>query len=286
MSSKLLPALLCGLSLAAQTPSALQDALKSARTASRAGDVDAALNEYKSAFDLASASDPSQIPGIAVEVAALLETSKRPTDAEAFLMDAANVSESRGLSASAEVPLANRLYQLRLSLSRAGQNTEARQGLERSLAILRGAYGPDALCTATVLNALATVNAQSGDTSTAMQQRAEAAQIQAKQTPPKTMESVRRIGGDVAAPHIVSKTDPEYSDEARRIRYSGTVLLSLVVTPDGTPTNVQVLMPLGAGLDEKAVDAVNQWRFEPGARKSDGHTVPVQAIVEVNFRLL
>jgi len=45
-------------------------------------------------------------------------------------------------------------------------------------------------------------------------------------------------------------------------------------------------MPLGAGLDEKAVDAVNQWRFKPGVRKSDGQIVPVQAIIEVNFHLL
>jgi TonB family protein len=195
------------------------------------------------------------------------------------------LSESKRLPALAEVPLAYRLYQLRLPLNRAGHNAEARQALDRSLAILRGAYGPDAPRLAMMLNALATVNAQSGDTGTAMQQRVEAAEIQAKQTPANTTEPIMRIGRDVSASCIVSKIEPAYSEEARRIHYSDTVLLFLVVTPDGTPAEIHVLMPLGAGLDEKAVDAVNQWRFQPGSRKSDGHPVPVQANIEVNFRL-
>jgi len=109
MLSKLFPALLCGLSLAAQTPSALQDSLKTARTASQAGDVEAALTQYKSAFDLASGLDASLIPGIAVEIAALLETAQSPSDTEAFLLKAAELSETKGLPALAEVPLANRL---------------------------------------------------------------------------------------------------------------------------------------------------------------------------------
>jgi TonB family protein len=254
--------------------------------ASRAGDLTLALNQFKSAFDLASATDASQIPGIAVEMAALLETSKSLADAEACLLDAADLSESKGLPPLAEVPLANRLYRLSTPLVREGQNAEAKQALERSLAVLRKAYGPDALCVATALNALAAVNARSGDSSTAMQQRAEAAQIQAKQAPARTADPIAHPGRDVSAPQVVSKVDPSYSDEARKIHYSGTVLLSLVVTPDGTPENVRVLMPIGAGLDEKAIEAVNRWRFQPGSRKSDGHAVPVQAIVEVNFRLL
>jgi len=130
------------------------------------------------------------------------------------------------------------------------------------------------------------VNAQLGDASIAMQQRGEAVQIQAKQAPSNSTEPIMHVGRDISAPHVVSKIDPAYSDEARKIHYSGTVLLSLVVTPDGSPSNIQVLMPLGAGLDEKAVDAVNRWRFQAGTRKSDGHPVPVLATIEVNFRLL
>jgi TonB family protein len=159
---------------------------------------------------------------------------------------------------------------LRLPLSGAGQNTEARQALERSLPILRSAYGPDVPCLATVLNALVTANAQSGDTSTAIQQRAEAAEIQAKQTPSNTTEPVMRMGRDVSAPLVVSKIEPAYSDEARRIHYSGTVLLSRVVTPDGTPADIHGLMSLGTGLHEKALDAVNQWRFSPAPGSRTG----------------
>ena len=93
-----------------------------------------------------------------------------------------------------------------------------------------------------------------------------------------------RIGGEVSAPTIVSKIEPEYSEEARKAKYSGSVLLSIVVDEHGLPRDIRVLRPLGLGLDEKAVEAVSHWRFLPG--KKGGVPVAVQAQVEVNFRLL
>ena len=93
-----------------------------------------------------------------------------------------------------------------------------------------------------------------------------------------------RIGGDVSAPILVAKVEPEYSEEARKAKYSGTVLLSIVVGVDGLPRNVHVVRPLGLGLDEKAIEAVMKWRFRPGMK--GGHAVPTAAQVEVNFRLL
>ncbi len=92
-----------------------------------------------------------------------------------------------------------------------------------------------------------------------------------------------RVGGGVSAPRAVFAPDPEYSEEARKAKYQGTVLLWVVVGADGRPQSVRVQRSLGMGLDEKAVDAVNRWRFEP-ARK-DGGPVAVQINVEVNFRL-
>jgi TonB family protein len=77
--------------------------------------------------------------------------------------------------------------------------------------------------------------------------------------------------------------DPEYSEEARKAKYQGTVVLWLVVSPEGKPQQIQVQRSLGMGLDEKAIEAVRQWRFEPA--KKDGHPVPVMINVEVNFRL-
>jgi protein TonB len=95
---------------------------------------------------------------------------------------------------------------------------------------------------------------------------------------------VFRIGGGVSAPVLVFKVEPEYSDEARKAKYQGTVLLYVEVDPAGRPTRIQVQRSLGFGLDEKAIEAVRQWRFKPGYK--DGHPVTVAATIEVNFRLL
>ena len=92
-----------------------------------------------------------------------------------------------------------------------------------------------------------------------------------------------RVGGGVSAPRTLYAPDPEYSEEARRAKFQGSVLLALIVGPDGNPRDLHIMRSLGLGLDEKALDAVRTWRFEP-ARK-DGVPVAVQISVEVNFRL-
>ena len=92
-----------------------------------------------------------------------------------------------------------------------------------------------------------------------------------------------RVGGGVSAPRVLSAPDPEYSEEARKAKYQGTVVLWVVVGPDGRPRDIRVQRSLGLGLDEKAMEAVRTWKFEP-ARK-DGQPVAVQINVEVNFRL-
>jgi TonB family protein len=92
-----------------------------------------------------------------------------------------------------------------------------------------------------------------------------------------------RVGGGVSAPKPLFTPDPEYSEEARKSKYQGVVVLWLVIGPDGRPHEIQVARPLGMGLDEKAIEAVRTWRFEPA--KKDGHPVAVQMNVEVSFRL-
>jgi len=77
--------------------------------------------------------------------------------------------------------------------------------------------------------------------------------------------------------------DPEYSEEARKSKYQGVVVLWLIVGPDGRPRDMKVLRALGMGLDQKAIEAVRQWKFEPAMK--DGKPVAVQINVEVNFRL-
>jgi periplasmic protein TonB len=94
---------------------------------------------------------------------------------------------------------------------------------------------------------------------------------------------VFRVGGGVSAPRPVFTPDPEYSEEARKAKYQGTCVLWLVVGPDGRPRDIKVARTLGLGLDEKAIEAVKQWKFEPAMK--DGKPVAVQINVEVSFRL-
>jgi protein TonB len=92
-----------------------------------------------------------------------------------------------------------------------------------------------------------------------------------------------RVGGGVSAPRPIYDPDPEYSEEARHAKYQGTVLLWVVVGSDGKPHDIRVQRSLGMGLDEKAIEAVRQWKFEPSMKA--GHPVAVQVNVEVSFRL-
>jgi TonB family protein len=92
------------------------------------------------------------------------------------------------------------------------------------------------------------------------------------------------IGGRTTAPEVVFQVEPEYSDEARKAKYQGTVVIRLTVRADGSPSDLEVITPLGMGLDEKAVEAVKQWKFRPARRGEDA--VAVSALIEVTFRLL
>jgi len=85
-------------------------------------------------------------------------------------------------------------------------------------------------------------------------------------------------------PKLVWKTEPEYTEEARKARYQGSVYLTLEVDQEGRPRNIRVVSPLGLGLDERAVEAVSRWRFKPGLL--DGRPVNTPVSVQVTFRLL
>jgi TonB family protein len=88
----------------------------------------------------------------------------------------------------------------------------------------------------------------------------------------------------VTAPSLVYKVEPEYSEEARKAKYQGTVVLYVEVEPSGRAQNMRVIQSLGLGLDEKAIEAVRKWKFRPGYK--NGKPVTVVATVEVSFRLL
>jgi len=92
------------------------------------------------------------------------------------------------------------------------------------------------------------------------------------------------VHGVYSAPKVIYQVDPEFSEEARRAKHYGTVILVVDVDTTGHAVNVRIARSLGLGLDEKAVEAVSRWRFRPGMRS--GRPVTVPATIEVNFHLL
>jgi TonB family protein len=88
----------------------------------------------------------------------------------------------------------------------------------------------------------------------------------------------------VTPPVILHKFEPEYSEEARKAKYQGTVRMRVEVDTDGRVRGMRVVRSLGLGLDECAADAVKQWRFKPGMESGRPASMPVD--VDVNFRLL
>ena len=95
---------------------------------------------------------------------------------------------------------------------------------------------------------------------------------------------VYNVGNGISAPKVIYSVDAEFSDEARRAKYEGAVLISLIVDAQGNPQNVRVVRSVGMGLDEKAMEAVRQYKFKP-AQDQKGKSVPVQISFLVNFRL-
>jgi len=91
------------------------------------------------------------------------------------------------------------------------------------------------------------------------------------------------VGGGVTAPIPIYKPEPPYSEEARKAKYQGTVVLLIIVDTQGNVSDLRVVKPLGLGLDEKAVETVRTWKFKPGLRNAV--PVPTRVMIEVTFRL-
>lgn len=91
------------------------------------------------------------------------------------------------------------------------------------------------------------------------------------------------VGGGVSAPVVVHSVEPEFTEDARKANFQGTVSIQLIVDSQGNPQDVRVMHSLGMGLDQKAVDAVRQYKFRPAMYQN--HPVAVQMVIEVDFRL-
>jgi protein TonB len=93
----------------------------------------------------------------------------------------------------------------------------------------------------------------------------------------------KHIGGGISSPVPIYTVEPEFSEEARKAKVAGNVLVNLWVGTDGLPSHVHVIRGVGMGLDEKAVEAVRQYRFKPAME--NGKPVLVELNIEVNFQI-
>jgi len=91
------------------------------------------------------------------------------------------------------------------------------------------------------------------------------------------------VGGGVSAPRVLHTVEPEFTDEARRANHQGSVSIKLIVDSQGNPQDVRLASHLGMGLDEKALEAVRQYKFTPAMYQ--GHAVSVEIVVDVDFHL-
>jgi TonB family protein len=87
----------------------------------------------------------------------------------------------------------------------------------------------------------------------------------------------------VSAPRAIYDPEPQYSEEARKAKFQGAVVLAIIVGADGRAHDIKIARSLGMGLDEKAIEAVKQWKFLPAMK--DGQPVSVLVNVEVDFRV-
>ncbi|MGI9100946.1 MAG: energy transducer TonB [Terriglobales bacterium] len=94
---------------------------------------------------------------------------------------------------------------------------------------------------------------------------------------------IYKVGGRITKPKLLHDPEPEYEPAARDAKIQGTIVLWLVVDPEGKPQNIRIMRSLGFGLDDRAAQTVRDWRFQPATR--DGQPVNVGLHVEVNFRL-
>jgi protein TonB len=94
---------------------------------------------------------------------------------------------------------------------------------------------------------------------------------------------VMHIGGGVTKPVVLFAPEPEFSEEARKAKFSGNVEVYLWVDENGAPSHIRVVRGVGMGLDEKAIEAVRQYKFKPAMK--DGKPVKVDLYIDVNFQI-
>jgi TonB family protein len=201
------------------------------------------------------------------------EGSGRLEEAETLFVEAVRVLEARygadgATVAGAEERLAKH-YEERLLYADAGAH------YKRAFRILTEAFGIESPLI------VPTVQAYIGVLKN-MSQHSEAVELEALLR--QTDSAVHKIGHGVKLPSRTAKKEPEYSEEARAKHVEGTVAMTVALDENGVPTAIWVKEPAGFGLDNRAVEAVSTWRFNPAER--DGQPVAAVVMIEMNLRLL
>lgn len=105
----------------------------------------------------------------------------------------------------------------------------------------------------------------------------------AEKLPSPDASGIYHVGNGVLPPKLVYAPDPKFSPQARKAKYQGVAVVSLIVDAQGKPQNVHIVKHLQMGLDEQALAAVTQYKFKPATLQ--GKPVPVEVSIEVNFRI-
>ena len=167
------------------------------------------------------------------------------------------------------------------------RNPKAEVYYQHALEIREKALGPEHVDTIVTLEHYARllIKMNRGNEAQPMLERAKAVRARhvAESSQPTQGEIFRRAPGVIPA-RLSEKTEPEYTEEARIARHEGTVVIAAVITPDGRAADLRLVRSLGLGLDEKAVEAVRNWRFDPALKGNAA--VFFQVSFEVNFRIL
>ncbi len=105
-----------------------------------------------------------------------------------------------------------------------------------------------------------------------------------EEKPKEKDKTVYTPGGDVKAPKVVHYVEPQFSSSSKEAFVEGIVKLKTTVTPDGLPSDIEVTKGLNAEENQSAVEAVKQWRFQPGTKA--GEPVHVRVSIEIAFNLM
>jgi TonB family protein len=239
------------------------------------GDIEA-INYYSQAV---TALGDRPETAVALLYMGITRYGKDPAQALDYFLRAQNVAPSGPLAGPAMT------WQAMVKQHREGE-APAAESLYRAALAVEETNSPDAALTMEFLAHFLREQGRVGEAEAMEASAGEIRKAQVAQLSPKRQpaDQASKVGNGVAAPVLLHKIEPSYSFEARAAKAQGTVVLVVVIGTDGTASDVQLSKSVGYGLDEQALKAITQWTFKPGTRA--GMAVPVQASIEVNFRLL